>query len=432
MKKITQRAISVLLIAAMVIVGMVYYVIRYIDKGQDWALYFSAANSGSTGEILDRNGSRLAYFDSTHQLYSENQLTRLACYHVTGDYWGRTGSGVLKSCWNDLQGFSLITGTTQATDSSMSLSIDTELCELAYKALGDRNGAVMLENYKTGEILCLVSTPAVDPLDPSSEVPHGAYINRCLAASFTPGSVFKLITAAAAIENIPNLYSRQFYCEKKYDIAGVTITCSGTHYTQTFDQALANSCNVAFAQLAVMLGQDTMIEYVKKYGFLDNHKLDELKTAAGTYPLEFVGDPETAWSGIGQSVDLICPYTMLRYVAAIANNGTLVEPTLILDDDAQSTTQLMAQDTAVQMKSLMEFNVTAHYDGYNNFPGLNIGAKTGTAELGDGDSHAWFTGFLDDPDHPYAFVVLVERGGYGLSTAGPIANQLLQKAVEKY
>ena len=114
MKRITNRAVSVLLIAALVICGMVTYVLRYIDHGQDWALYFSRANSGSTGQIFDRNGTRLAYFSGYENLFAGDEWTREANYHVTGDYWGRTGTGVISNFWNEMQGFDLINGTTQA------------------------------------------------------------------------------------------------------------------------------------------------------------------------------------------------------------------------------------------------------------------------------------------------------------------------------
>ena len=80
---------------------------------------------------------------------------------------------------------------------------------------------------------------------------------------------------------------------------------------------------------------------------------------------------------------------------------------------------------------MMSYNVAAHYSGDSNFPVLNLCAKTGTAELGDGTSHAWFAGFLQDEEHPYAFVVMIEQGGGGLSAAGSLANTLLQAAVNR-
>lgn len=428
MKKITRRAFSVVLIALMVIFGMAVYVLRYIDDGRSWALAFPRANSGASGSISDRNGTRLIYFDKDVNAYAEDAEIREACYHITGDYWGRTGTGALSRYWDDMQSFSLLTGTTHAESADLTLTVDAELCRTAYRALDGRKGAVLLSNYRTGEVLVLVSGPSVDPME-TENVPDGAYLNRCLSATFTPGSVFKLITAAAAIETVPNMDTRTFYCENDYSIAGVPIYCTGPHYTQTFEQALANSCNIAFAQIAVKVGQENMIEHVRQYGFLDSHTLDGIPTAAGSYPLDFVGDPELAWSGIGQSTDMVNPYAMLRYVAAVANSGVLVEPHMLKSDAAPARTRLLEADTAERLAAMMNYNVTAHYEPDVNFPGLPLCAKTGTAELGDGTTHAWFVGFLNDESHPYAFVVLVERGGGGLRVAGPVANALLQAAI---
>ena len=124
MKKISNRALSVLLIVALVIAGMGAYVLRYIDHGEEWALYFSRANSGSTGKLLDKNGIILASFSGIENLFSPDELTRKANYHVTGDYWGRTGTGILTRYWNDVHGFSLLTGTTRSEDSVLTLNID--------------------------------------------------------------------------------------------------------------------------------------------------------------------------------------------------------------------------------------------------------------------------------------------------------------------
>lgn len=434
MRKITNRAFSLLLIAALVVCGMGFYLVEYVDRGQDWALYFSRVNSGSSGLLLDRNGQMLASFGQSREDFSPDAHVRTANYHVTGDYWGRTGAGVLSRYWSGMQEFSIFTGTTKAEDSVLTLSIDSRLNEYIYDrlmALGeDTKGMMLLSNYKTGEILGLVSVPSTDPLDTEAELKDGTYINRCLSASFIPGSVFKLITAAAAIEQIEDINEMEFYCEGEYEIAGVPIICTGSHYTQTFEQALSNSCNVAFAQIAVMLGQDTMVDYVTKYGFLDSHELSGINTAAGSYPTDFVGDPELGWSGIGQSTDMVCPYSMLRFLCAVANGGQLLEPTLILEDSQAESSRFMDASTADRLKQMMNYNVVDHYSGEENFPGLKLCAKTGTAELGDGASHAWFVGFLADEEHSFAFVTLVERGGYGLSTSGPITNDVLQWAVE--
>ena len=431
MRKITNRAFSVLLIAVLVVCGMIVYLTRYIDHGKEWALYFSRANSGSTGQIVDRNGITLAYFSGTQNYFCPDPQTRIANYHVTGDYWGRSGTGILSRFWNDMQGFSLLTGTTRSEDRVFMLSIDARLNDRIYEALGnDRDGCMLVCNYRTGELLGMVSTPSVDPLDGVNEPREGAFINRCLSASFTPGSIFKLVTASAAIENIPDLEQRRFFCDKEYEIAGVPITCIASHYTQSFEDALANSCNIAFAQLGVRLGQDTMVDYVRRYGFLDRQSLDGIPTVAGSFPTEFVGDPELGWASIGQSTDTVCPYSMLRLVCAIANGGTLVEPHMIQNGAEPARTLFMQPYTAEKLISMMNYNAVSHYNAEELFPGLKLCAKTGTAEIGNDLSHSWFVGFLADEEHPYAFVTLVERGGFGISTAGPVAAEVMLWAVD--
>lgn len=430
MKKITTRAIAVLLLAILVIVGLNVYVLKYISDGRKWALTFARLNSDSTGLIEDRNGVKLAYFDAEHAMYCADEALRVANYHVTGDYWGRTGTGLLSAYWANAQAYSVLTGTTHATDSVLTLSIDAELNRTAYRALGEQVGAAMVMNYKTGEVLVMVSTPSIDPAAPNAIPAEGAFINRCLSAAFTPGSVFKLVTAAAALETLSGVLVDSYLCEGETEVAGVTISCTRPHGQQSFEQALSNSCNVVFSRFAIRVGQERLLQYVRNFGFLDRQKLDVLNCAAGSFPTEFVGDPELGWAGIGQSTDTVCPYTMLRYVAAIANGGVLCEPTLLKHTDAPAQTQLLQPYTASTLKWMMNYTVVDHY-GAENFPGLNLCAKTGTAELGDGDSNGWFAGFLDDEAHPYAFVVLVERGGYGILSAAPVANTILQAAVFK-
>ena len=426
MKQITNRAVSVLLLAAFVIAGTLLYVFRYVDHGQDWAAAYSRENAGASGALIDRNGVVLASYSPNESLFQEDEELRRANYHVTGDYYGRTGTGLL----TDYQDYSLLTGSSRSRNAVLYLNVDSELNRRAWQVLDGRPGAVLVTNYKTGELLCMVSSPTIDPLEAEPDPPEGAYLNRCLAASFVPGSVFKLVTAAAAIEKIPDLSERRFLCEGAVEIAGVEIVCSGYHGEQTFEEALSNSCNVAFSQIAVELGQEAMVKNVRDLGFLDSQRLDGIPTVAGSFPTDFVGDPELGWAGVGQSTDLICPYAMLRYVSAIANDGVLLGPQLVRDGSTGSAERLLRSETAKALQRLMHYNVVNGYGEYR-FPGLALCGKTGTAERGDGSSNAWFVGFLADEEHPYAFVVMIERGGSGLGAAGSAANEILQFAVNR-
>lgn len=433
MKKISRRAFAVLLIAFMVLAGVGVFISREYENGGKWARYFSVYNTDSTGEIIDANGYELAYFNGPTSKYATDPITRESNYHVTGDYWGRTGTGLITRFYQESHAYDFVTGSTQSGDFLLRLTIDSQLNNKAYSLLkANGNGCIMICNYKTGEVLCMVSSPSLDPAAEinEEELEDGTYLNKCLSSVFTPGSTFKLITSAAAIENLPDLYEKKFICYGESEVAGVKITCTTAHYEQNFEEALANSCNCAFAEIAVELGQNTLAEYAKKYGFLDSGEIDGIKTAAGNFPTEFVGDPETAWAGIGQSTDQVNPYAMLRYVCAIANAGVVVEPDMVKDAE-HAKTMLVEQSTANEMKRLMRNNVLTHYEGEVNFPNLELCAKTGTAEVGDGSSHSWFTGFLMDDAHPYAFVALVEKGGFGLWTAGLMMNELLQQMVNQ-
>lgn len=424
MKKVKRRATAALLIAALLVVGLAVYLVRLADDGGAWASYFSGGTPGGT--ILDRNGVVLYSSDEDGYSFAEDWSTRVSCYHLLGDPNGNVRTGALRQFRDRLAGYSFVEGATSGK--TISLSVDSTLNVTAYSALAGRNGAVMLMDYTTGEVLCMVSSPGDDPENPSSEPADGTYLNKCLSSSFTPGSVFKLVTLAAAIDNIPDLFERSLWCEGEMIVDGALLTCTGNHGSQTIEQALANSCNCAFGTLALELGPELMAEYAEKLGMTASLQLDGMDVLPGSFTKGEAGSVGLAWSGVGQYEDLVCPYAMLRYVSAIANGGSVYEPTLLGHGSLDRETELLSAETAQRIAEMMNYNVQNAYGSWV-FPGLDVSAKTGTAEVGDGTSHAWMTGFLNDPAHPYAFVVILEHAGGGLANAGPVANTVLQAAV---
>lgn len=424
MKKVKRRATAALLIAALLVVGLAVYLVRLADDGGAWASYFSGGTPGGT--ILDRNGVVLYSSDEDGCSFAEDWSTRVSCYHLLGDPNGNVRTGALRQFRDRLAGYSFVEGATSGK--TISLSVDSTLNVTAYSALAGRNGAVMLMDYTTGEVLCMVSSPGDDPENPSSEPADGTYLNKCLSSSFTPGSVFKLVTLAAAIDNIPDLFERSLWCEGEMIVDGALLTCTGSHGSQTIEQALANSCNCAFGTLALELGPELMAEYAEKLGMTASLQLDGMDVLPGSFTKGEAGSVGLAWSGVGQYEDLVCPYAMLRYVSAIANGGSVYEPTLLGHGSLDRETELLSAETAQRIAEMMNYNVQNAYGSWV-FPGLDVSAKTGTAEVGDGTSHAWMTGFLNDPAHPYAFVVILEHAGGGLANAGPVANTVLQAAV---
>ena len=424
MKKVKRRATAALLIAALLVVGLAVYLVRLADDGGAWASYFSGGTPGGT--ILDRNGVVLYSSDEDGYSFAEDWSTRVSCYHLLGDPNGNVRTGALRQFRDRLAGYSFLEGATSGK--TISLSVDSALNVTAYSALAGRSGAVMLMDYTTGEVLCMVSSPGDDPENPSSEPADGTYLNKCLSSSFTPGSVFKLVTLAAAIDNIPDLFERSLWCEGEMIVDGALLTCTGSHGSQTIEQALANSCNCAFGTLALELGPELMAEYAEKLGMTASLQLDGMDVLPGSFTKGGAGSVGLAWSGVGQYEDLVCPYAMLRYVSAIANGGSVYEPTLLGHGSLDRETELLSAETAQRIAEMMNYNVQNAYGSWV-FPGLDVSAKTGTAEVGDGTSHAWMTGFLNDPAHPYAFVVILEHAGGGLANAGPVANAVLQAAV---
>ena len=222
-----------------------------------------------------------------------------------------------------------------------------------------------------------------------------------------------------------------------------TIICSGTHGEQDIASAFANSCNVAFAQIAQELGADTLEKYTEQAGLTDSYSISGLPTAKGSFDFDNITDGQLGWAAVGQYHDQVNPAALMIYMGAIANGGKAAEPYLILRTESAlglpslphfttRTGTLISADTAATLADLMAGNVERTY-GASRFPNMDICAKSGTAEVGEGQTpHAWFAGFLRGEETPYAFVVLVENGGGGSSVAGSVAAKVLDVIVNGY
>jgi cell division protein FtsI/penicillin-binding protein 2 len=454
MKNIERRAVVCRILALILAAGLGFFVIRWFASGGSWAssafnrhLYNSDGVLAS-GTITDRDGDVLTTVSDGQRTYYDNETVRKATLHVVGDLQGNIGTGALNAFADKLTGYDVLNGAFGAErGGTLTLTIDAYYNYVAYQALNGHRGVVAVYNYKTGEILCLVSAPSYDPLHVPSDITEnekyeGAYLDRFLSSTFTPGSVFKTVTAAAAVEKIPDLESRTWNCDGSVEINGNTITCTGHHGEQTIEQALANSCNVAFAEIADELGADTMAEYTKRAGLTDSYSVSGMPTAKGTFDFDGVSDDELGWAGVGQYHDQVNPCALMVYMGAIANGGKAAVPYLIQKSVnslglpntirlPHKTGSLIKSSTAATMAEMMANNVAATY-GTDRFPNMDICAKSGTAEVGTESPHAWFTGFLRNEDKPYAFVVVVENGGGGASVAGTVAGKVLDPIVNGY
>ena len=454
MRKIERRAVICALLALVLAAGLGIFLVKYCLDGGSWASsafnrhLYDSSGVLAAGTVLDRDGDVLSSVENGQRTYYDNETVRRATLHAVGDLQGRIGTGALNAFADKLTGYNLVSGAFGAQGNELYLTIDARYNYEAYQSLNGHAGTVAVYNYETGEILCMVSSPSYDPLNVPSDIEtndryRGAYLNRFLSSTFTPGSVFKTVTLAAAIEEIPDLFDRTWDCQGSMVIGGETIICSGTHGEQNISEAFANSCNVAFAQIAQELGGETLQQYTEQAGLTDSYSVSGLPTAAGTFQWTNISDGELGWAGVGQGQDLVNPCALMLYMGAIANGGKAATPYLIertvsslglpsLPHITTHTGRLIDASTAETLADLMANNVAQTY-GAGRFPNMDICAKSGTAEVGDGQTpHAWFAGFLRDEDHPYAFVVLVENGGGGSSVAGTVASQVLDVMVNGY
>ena len=453
MKTMKRRARLCIALALVLILGLGYYVVELARDGGTWAAYPGNGDVYTDGyltkgAIYDRNETLLMENNSSGTpYYTDGYDIRCATLHAVGDSVGNISTGANRVFADKMIGYSFVMGTFSVSGNgrNLILTIDANVCAAANAALAGRKGTVGVYNYETGEILCMVSSPNYDPLDPpdlSSEEMNGAFYNKFLSSTFVPGSIFKVITANAALETLSDIDSYEYTCPGviSYGEAETDrITCPYEHGTQSLSDALAHSCNCAFADLTLKVGPSKLEEYTKKAGITRQYSINGIKTAAGTFDFPST-DVSLAWAGIGQYHDLVNPCAMMVYMGAIANGGVAVNPTLIKDVrfangwDADFTfspgkDRLVEEDTAAKLDEMLHNDVVNQY-GEGNFPGLDLCAKPGTAEVGDGNTpHSWFYGYIRNPGYPYAFVVLVENGGSGAEVAGDVANQVLQTMI---
>lgn len=410
---------------------------------------YSNVDAG-TGQITDRDGILL--LDTTDgKVYTENEALRKAIIHWLGDRQGYINAPLLSEYARELAGHDVISGVHDygETGGQVKLTLSAKLQLAALEAMGDYKGTIAVYNYKTGEILCAVTTPTYDP----DNVPdiagdttgawNGAYMNRFMQSTYAPGSIFKIVTAAAALETIPDIQTRTFTCTSEViynEEAGDKVTCSRAHGDQNLKDAFKNSCNCVFAQIANQLGGEVLERYAKQFGVLDSLSFDGMTTASGKIEAEGEAAVLVAWSAIGQHKDLINPCRYLSFVGSVANGGVGVQPYIVSEVSGGSwnthtakivsTDRIMSSETARILREMMRNNVENYY-GDENFSGLTVCAKTGTAEVGgDRKPNAMFTGFVADEEYPLAFIVAIEDGGYGRQVCVPVLATVLAACKE--
>lgn len=438
MNRIATRAKSLILLAAILLGGFFFFVGEFCAQADRWVVFprsphvYSAGNIGC-GVVVDRDGYLILDLNDG-RTYTEDLQLRKSTLHWVGDRYGMISAPALPHYLSESSGFDLLNGlyTYGGYGAVQTLTLSSSVQKAALAALGDKKGTIAVYNYKTGQLLCSVTTPTYDP-DNVPQAQDGMYMNRFTQNTFTPGSIFKIVTTAAVLEKAPHLLNETFVCNDVYQMGVDKVTCGHIHGEQTLKEAFRNSCNCAFAQISEKLGRENLQAYVDSCGVVDSVTFDGITTAEGKFQAD-ASPVNLAWGAIGQYTDMINPCAFLTFVGAIANGGEGVNPYVvekITTEDGvtyqakpQTRARVMTEETAATLREYMRNNVASKYsDSY--FPGMQVCAKTGTAEVAGSNHNAMLAGFVMDEEYPLAFVVCVQDAGYGITVALPIASKVL-------
>jgi peptidoglycan glycosyltransferase len=334
---------------------------------------------------------------------------------------------------------------------TVTLTINSGLQERAYELLSGRRGAVVALNPKSGEVIALVSSPSFDPnrlmeeWDVLLQDESSPFLNRATTGLYPPGSTYKIITAAAALEKEIGI-SKIINCAGKMEIAGNIVTeFKGiSHGEVDFEQAFIKSCNIFFASLALDLGTDLLSNYSTKLGF-DEEIPFELPVQVSQLGLaNHSDDVALAWTGIGQAKVLATPLQMALVACAIANDGIIMEPFLLEDIKSSDGKTLqhaspkilfrsVERQTAGKISEMMEDVVENGTGKAAGVPGIEIAGKTGTAEVGTGERpHSWFIGFAPAKDPVIVLSIIIENGGAGGVEAAHVFREIVSEYLKEF
>jgi penicillin-binding protein A len=329
------------------------------------------------------------------------------------------------------------------------LTLDPELQRVAYEGLAASDtgkGAVVAVDPNNGEILAMASSPSYDPntVDETfpelSSDPDAPLIDRATQSLYPPGSTFKVVTTAAALEAGLSP-SQSFYDDGTYELPGYTVVnYKGKTYGRvTFTQALVFSINAIFAKIAVeIVGAQALAQKAYDFGFGDsyeNFSLPVTPSNLGPPPSEWTPGT-TAQNAFGQGPASSNAFEMALVAAAIANDGDLMEPRIvreirspdgiILDRPSPSVRhEPLDASTARELNGMMQRVVTEGGLSTAEIPGIKVAGKTGTAETAEAP-HSWWITFAPADDPQIAVCAMVENGGEGDDAALPIADQIME------
>ena len=359
----------------------------------------------------------------------------------------------------------LVTGSTPE-GASVQLTIDPEIQQVAFDALGDRRGAVVVTDPATGRILAMVSTPSYDPnrlaahstsavlsaYNELSEGPGNPLANRAIAGDqYFPGSVFKILMTAAALESGNYTAQSEFLnpAELPLPLSDKSVKNSGGRLcggneTVTLEDAFRLSCNIPYAELGLELGETAIGSMADDFGFGATLEIP-LEVTPSNFP-RGLDDAQLMLSSFGQFDVRVTPLQVAMMSAAVAEGGVLMKPNLVDEIIAPNLRVLQSYEPTIysrplrpsvaeELTRMMVRNVSQGVASGAAISGISVAGKTGTAETGIGDGRSfWFTGFAPADDPQLAIAVVIEGSsseGTSNSVASPVARTIMEAVIER-
>lgn len=457
-----REILSVMIFFVVVFLSMMVYLGHFVATNEQ-ELINNSYNSRQElllsqnyrGTIYSADGQALAetIFDSAGNEYRDYPYDNLFSHVVGYSTNGRTGVEAFSNYYLINSNISMadkVANTTAGVKNpgnNVYTSLDVNIQEAAYKALGVYDGAVVVTEVSTGRVLAMVSKPDFDPnqivemwdsLQEDTE--SSVLLNRATQGLYPPGSTFKIITALEYIRENPDTYNKYSYvCNGSYKNGNDKIKCyhGSVHNHVDLTKSFAKSCNSSFANIGMSLDKDEFKDTLDSLLFHQDLPWNFLHAQSSTPVNTDLSDSEMLQVSIGQGKVQMTPLHLNLITAAIANDGVLMRPYVVdrIEDANGNMVRsykptaygaLMTEEESAILQELMvevvESGTGTRIQGY----GYTVAGKTGSAEYNSNtdDSHAWFTGFAPVENPEIAVTVIIEGAGSGGDYAVPMARRV--------
>lgn len=429
---------------------------RYYPGGEQGVHFL-----GYVGEITESD-----YMELAGQNYQLGDIIGKTGVERVYDYYLKGKDG---GVWVEVNAYGKRLNVQTMKDSvpgaNLILTIDKNLQEIAEEAMGDKTGAIVILDPTTGEVLAMVSKPEYDPNLLSGSISRLQWedlandsryplMNRALQCFYPPGSIFKVVTATAALVGHEVGANEYLLCRGTFTVGNPphTFSCwrEGGHGWVNMEEAIKVSCNVFFYQVGARVGVDNIRKYAYLYGLGAITGIDLPSENAGLIPgpqwkkLE-KGEPwylgDTIIMSIGQGFLLVTPLQMANLIAAVSNGGTLFRPHIVKRIETPEgkiikefcpekigELNLPADALAVIQQGLWAaVNETGGTARGASVPGIEVAGKTSTAQNPSGEAHGWFIAFAPFENPRLALAILIEHGKSGAASAAPIAREIISR-----